>query len=330
MEIPLQMPSSIGKAAVLFAVLLAGAGTMRAQTIDFQPLCGGVQASGPCSRSFATAGNAAGVNVSTAIGIVTFQGGVLLDNAIDMPADEGTVYITAGNAAAIDVRTAAGFTNPITVTFPRPIDNFFLTVLNGNTLPVTFQVADNVGNSATFLLAPNMNRGASQIGFAATGTVVTIGAVTGQSTATGMTWDFAIDHIHFNQPLPAGLTPRTTTSAPPLPSPPAPAPPTPALATPTPPAALPTPPATALPTPPATPPESTNFSRPTVILVVAGLAAAGFFLLRGKSRGPATRSGAPAEANEDERREVRQLRPTERNGEQSQSEQHIPRRPDRP
>jgi hypothetical protein len=147
-----------------------------------------------------------------------------------MPADEGTVYITAGNAAAIDVRTAAGFTNPITVTFPRPIDNFFLTVLNGNTLPVTFQVADNVGNSATFLLAPNMNRGASQIGFAATGTVVTIGAVTGQSTATGMTWDFAIDHIHFNQPLPAGLRPRTTTSAPPLPSPPAPAPPT--LATP--------------------------------------------------------------------------------------------------
>jgi hypothetical protein len=39
-------PLSIGKAAVLFAVLLAGAGTMRAQTIDFQPLCGGVQASG--------------------------------------------------------------------------------------------------------------------------------------------------------------------------------------------------------------------------------------------------------------------------------------------
>src|ERR1700679_3062716 len=101
MEIPRQLPSSIGKAAILLAALMAGAGTMRAQTIDFQPLCGGVRASGPCSQSFATAGTAIGVNAPTSIGTVTFQGGVLLDHATDLSADEGTVYITAGNAAVI-------------------------------------------------------------------------------------------------------------------------------------------------------------------------------------------------------------------------------------
>jgi len=47
-----------------------------------------------------------------------------------------------------------GFTNPMTITFPQSIQNFFVTVLNGNTIPVSYMVADNAGNSATYLIPP--------------------------------------------------------------------------------------------------------------------------------------------------------------------------------
>ena len=188
---------------------------MFGQTIDFEAQCpGGSQGSGPCASLFSNVGNAQTLNISTSIGTVTFQGGALLDNATNLPADETAVYGTAGNGTPIGVTTlGTGFTNPITVTFPQNIHNFFLTVLNGNTQTVNYQVADNAGNSAVFSVIPNLSSGSNVIGFPAAGNAVTITALTGQSTPGGITWDFFIDNVNFNQALPPGLNPISSTSA---------------------------------------------------------------------------------------------------------------------
>jgi SPOR domain len=197
--------------AIPFLALILGEGAAFAQVIDLETQCpGGVQAGGLCSPLFSTAGNAQTLNISTSIGTVVFRGGVLLDNAANVPADETAIYATAGNGDS----TGAGFSNPITITFPRAIANFFVTVINGTIEPVTYQVADELGNGATFDLPPNISGAQNQIGFAARGSVVTIKATTGLATPDGIAWDFAIDNVTFNQPLPPGLNPISTTAAP--------------------------------------------------------------------------------------------------------------------
>jgi len=182
--------------------------------------------------------NAQTLTISTGIGNVTISGGVVLTNASNLPADETSVYGTASFA------TGTGYSNTITVTFPQAINNFFLDVVNGETSSVTYQLADNAGHSASFTLASNASSGKQTVGFAATGTVVTITASTqpttmsigpstqamlvgrsnglrggegpGQGTAAGAvrrprgnisvtTWDFFIDNIHFNEALPPSL-----------------------------------------------------------------------------------------------------------------------------
>jgi hypothetical protein len=176
-------------------LIVPGSRAGRADVIDFETFTG--------PSTFAAAGNAQTLNIATSIGTVTLSGGVILTNATNLPADETSIYGTAGNASNIGVTTGTGFTNPITITFPVPITNFFLDVLNGNVIPVTYQVADNAGHSNTDTLVPNLSGGNELVSFAATGNVVTVGAITGQSTPTGMTWDYFIDNIHFNEPLPS-------------------------------------------------------------------------------------------------------------------------------
>lgn len=183
--------------AILAALALSGARPAAAVVINFDAL------SGP--TLFAAAGNAQTLNLTTSIGVVTISGGVVLTNAAFLPADTTSIYGTAANAELIGVTVGTGFTNPIVITFPVAISNFFLNVLNGNTITAAYTVADNAGNSRTFNLAPNLNGGDSIIGFAAAGTVVTIGATSGQITPGGMTVDFFIDNLTFNVPLPAAL-----------------------------------------------------------------------------------------------------------------------------
>ena len=186
---------------IVVATVLGAPRTGHAEVIDFETF------SGP--STFAAAGDATTLSVPTAIGTVTISGGVILTNATNLPADETSIYGTAGNASNIGVTVGTGFTNPLTITFPVAINNFFVDVLNGNTMPVTYRVADNMGNSNTTVLNPNLSGGNELVSFAATGTVVTVGALTGQSTPTGMTWDFFFDNIHFDEPLPAVPLPAT-------------------------------------------------------------------------------------------------------------------------
>ncbi len=192
------MSKRVPKSLKLATLLAAATAAAFADTINFENQCpSGQTASGPCSTLFSTVGNAQTLTIPTSIGSVTISGGALFDNIANLPVDETAVYGTAGNASGIGVFPGSGFANPLSITFPEAIASFSLDILNGNTASVTYQLADNLGNSADFQLAPNFAGGLQSYGFAAAGNEVTISALTGQSTPSGMTWDFLIDNINF-------------------------------------------------------------------------------------------------------------------------------------
>jgi hypothetical protein len=83
------------------------------------------------------------------------------------------------------------------ITFSQPVTNFFLNLYNGQTSDATYNVSDNNGNSQNFTLPPNLSGGQSLVGIPATGTIITIEDITGSGS-----WDFLIDNITFNEPLP--------------------------------------------------------------------------------------------------------------------------------
>lgn len=123
---------------------------------------------------------------------VNITGGTILNNTSFLPGNTTAVY---GTASFFD-----GGLNPIVVTFSQSITNFFLDLFNGNVQPVTYVIEDNAGNSTTVTLPSNSDGGTTTIGFAATGNKVTI---TGLVPETGnLPFDFFIDNIGFNEPLP--------------------------------------------------------------------------------------------------------------------------------
>jgi hypothetical protein len=126
---------------------------------------------------------------------VTFNFGVILDQTTFLPADQTALY---GTASFIH-----GMSNPLIITFSQPVTNFFMNLYNGQTTDATYNVSDNNGNSQNFTLPPNLSGGQSLVGIAATGTIITILADEG---ITG-SWDFFIDNITFNEPLPPNLVP---------------------------------------------------------------------------------------------------------------------------
>ena len=140
------------------------------------------------------------LTIPTSIGFVAVSGGAILQGEANLPADQTSVYATAHFDDLI-----TGYSNPVTLSFPQPINNFFLDVYNGNTENIDYTVADNQGHSSTFNLPDNFSSGQSLIGFAATGNKITI--LAGPST-TGVDWDFSIDNVTFNEPLPPSLTPE--------------------------------------------------------------------------------------------------------------------------
>jgi uncharacterized protein (TIGR03437 family) len=166
------------------AFLALGCAGAFAQTvnINFEAQCpNGVQSSGPCSTEFQFAGSAQNLSVSTAIGTVTFQGGVLLDDASFLPADETAVYGTT---------SGGGYTQAITITFPSAVTNFFVTVVNGKQTTEVYTVADNAGHSSSFSVPSNSSSGVQGVGFQTAGTVITV-------SSSDPDWDFFIDNVSF-------------------------------------------------------------------------------------------------------------------------------------
>ena len=81
-----------------------------------------------------------------------------------------------------------------------------MNLYNGQVTDTTYNVSDNNGNSQNFTLPPNLSSGQSLVGIPATGTMITIEDISGSGS-----WDFLIDNIGFNQPLPPGLPDGGTT-----------------------------------------------------------------------------------------------------------------------
>ncbi len=128
---------------------------------------------------------------------VAVDGGVFLIKALDVPANQSTIYLTACHGECTTIPPV--LSNPLTITFSEPINNFFVDVYNTWLVDVLYRVYDNNGNSAVFLLPPGPASGQKQIGFAATGTIVSIEAF--PVGAEGL-YDFSIDNIHFDEALP--------------------------------------------------------------------------------------------------------------------------------
>ena len=120
---------------------------------------------------------------------VTFHFGVILTNTTNLPANQTSLYGTAS--------FVPGMSNPMLITFSEPVQNFFMNLYNGQTIDTTYSVADNNGNSQNFTLPPNLSGGQSLVGIPATGTMIFIEDISSLGS-----WDFFIDNIGFNQPLP--------------------------------------------------------------------------------------------------------------------------------
>ena len=120
---------------------------------------------------------------------VTFNFGVILDQTANLPANQTALYGTAS--------FVSGMANPLVITFSQPVTNFFLNLYNGQTTDATYNVSDNNGNSQNFTLPPNLSSGNTLVGIAATGSTITIEDISGSGS-----WDFFIDNVTFNEPLP--------------------------------------------------------------------------------------------------------------------------------
>lgn len=179
--------------AGLTAAIALMASPVHAITIDFETFTGGplFTAAPPDTLNFTNVGGS-GIDVSV-------MNGQILTNALAVPANQSSLYGTACFTGC----DTPNLLNPIVVTFDAPIDNFFLDVFSGFTRDALFRVSDNNGNSADFLLPSGLSGGTKQIGFAATGSVVMIQQLTlGDEATESLVYDFFIDNIHFNEPLP--------------------------------------------------------------------------------------------------------------------------------
>ncbi len=176
--------------AALAATTLCVASPAYAAIIDFESLPPGpplFQPTPPEPLTFQDVGGT-GVNVD-------INNGQILTQTFVLPANQSTLYGTECFGAC----DTPNLLNPITVSFSEPINNFFLDVYNGWNTPVFYRVSDNAGNSADFLLPEAASSGHQLIGFAATGTFVTIAALTFGPAGE---YDFFIDNIHFDEQLP--------------------------------------------------------------------------------------------------------------------------------
>ena len=176
-------------AIIAFASSVGLALTSFADVIDFESLTG--------PSVFASASPSPQTVVLDG---TTFTGGVILTGTTNLPADETSVYGTAS--------FGTGLTNPLVITNSNGFNNFFFDLLNGQVGPASYLISDNQGHSAEFDNVPaNLSNGAAVVGFASTGTQITITDI----SDTG-SWDFFIDNVNFDVPLPPSLSVPDTSS----------------------------------------------------------------------------------------------------------------------
>jgi hypothetical protein len=154
----------------------------RGDTLDFdsQGLFG--------PSTFVAAGPAQTLNITTSVGVVTFQGGVIITAGAGNNLDTTSVYATASDLNG-------GFTNSITITFPVAVTNFSIEIGNGEPFAITYIVSDNSGHNQSF---PTPFASVWQLGFTVGGPTIEVEATpTAPPHVTGA-WNFWIDNITFD------------------------------------------------------------------------------------------------------------------------------------
>src|SRR3954470_23852324 len=121
-----------------------------ATTIDFE------------AQAVNRGGNLTGVPDSPlGIGVATFRGGELLRTEAGLDADITAVYASQG-------LFGSGETNPLTITFAVPVENFSLQVLNGDDVR-NYTVSDDLGDSITSSLASAGSLGSAFLSLSGSG-----------------------------------------------------------------------------------------------------------------------------------------------------------------
>ena len=134
-------------------------------------------------------GNLTGIPDSPlTIGIATFTGGELRSGLINLPADETGVYVSEG-------LFGSGETNPLVITFATPVSDFSMLVANGDAQNQTYTVSDELGDSASVILAlsGSLNNAAKTV--ALSGSDITTVSITSANVSF---WNFAIDNVTFS------------------------------------------------------------------------------------------------------------------------------------
>jgi hypothetical protein len=135
-------------------------------------------------------GNLTGISDSPlTIGIATFTGGELRAAEIGLNADQTAVYASEG-------LFGSGETNPVVITFAKPVEGFSVRVLNGDDVR-SYTVSDNLNDSLTKSLASA--GGLGEFVFSLPGDEVTTVEIT---SANAEGWDFAIDNVTFSSATP--------------------------------------------------------------------------------------------------------------------------------
>ncbi len=161
----------LGSTALL---AFATVGPASASTINFE------------AQGAGTGGNLTGIPDSPlTIGVATFTGGELREAEIGLNADQSAVYASEG-------LFGSGETNPVVISFAKPVQDFSVWVLNGDDVR-SYTVSDNLGESVTKSLASAGGLGAFV--FSLPGDEVTTVDIT---SANADAWDFAIDNVTFS------------------------------------------------------------------------------------------------------------------------------------
>lgn len=124
-------------------------------------------------------------------GEVWFDGGVILQQAWDLPANQSAVYGTS---------SGGWYTKPnlLMLSFSQPVDAVYLDIYNGLPEAISYQLSDSVGNSQIFSLASNSESGKLlSAGFSPVGQQLYLTALSpGSGTVIH---DFFIDNIRFER-----------------------------------------------------------------------------------------------------------------------------------
>ena len=197
----LSMPS-LFTTVCLFALTGSAA---HATIINLQ--AAGVQGTG---QLFSTAGDAKTLTITAGGYDVVLSGGTPLGPGISfLPASDSILYGTNDNSTAS--ASEIGYTNPLSIAFfnpgtltPANVTNFFVDLYNGNTVPVDYTIASNVGGAETFSIGSNFSGGQHTFGLASGGSLFTVFGGAAPGGCCG--YDYFINDIGFNQAQP-GLSP---------------------------------------------------------------------------------------------------------------------------